>query len=291
MQPKTPLSTERFLVFGGAGVGKSSAALSIASHLNADATCWYVDMDNTLPDLMEGRWGETVGVREMDGETFEEGRIVGYTADDWKELLAAVKDIRKRAKRGDLIVLDSMSIAWNHVQDWYVEETFGKDIAGYFMQVRATLAADDKALGAFEGWTDWQVINTQWRKGLVDEIIRKPPCHLYLTAEAQEMSMKDGSKGGEKDKGNRDTFGDLKQKPVGQKRLPFQVRTVLMFSRERGRFLMTTAKDREREQLEWEERTEDFGADYLVRVAGWQEVGQPVMATKVSPVEKGIVAK
>lgn len=242
------------------GSGKSAALLSIARKCPNDRF-YVVDTD-------VGSYDRLLATQFAD--VAEVGNVEVHDPEGWAEALDIVSDITRKMGRDDWLGFDMMTQTWDWVQDWFTEQVMGQDIADYFMEVRQAKQAakekpggkDAKALGAFDGWKDWPVINKQYSK-LYRAILRAPG-HVYMAAEQAKMSDED-------DKDTKDMFGPYGGlKPKGQKRLPHIPHTVLMFTKTRtGDYQLTTIKDRGRTELE-REPIEDFARDYLMKVAGWK---------------------
>lgn len=246
---------ERILTFGVQGTGKSNGILTIARRCPS-STFYVVDTElGNYPRLLATDYPELQNVE------------VRTVSDDWGELIPTIQSVHSVMGKDDWLVLDSVTPTWDWVQSWFTDKVFGKDIDEYFMDVRIAKqqvrgeGKDKKSLGAFEGWMDWPVINKVYFK--IYTVLLNTPGHLYLTAEQSRLSDDD-------DKDVRETFGPYGVKPKGQKRLGHIPHTVLMLTKTRvGEYQMTTIKDRGRKELE-RMRVEDFGRDYLMKVAGWR---------------------
>lgn len=249
---------ERILGIGAPGTGKTHALFTILEML-PDVRGHVVDTDESA------NWS-----RMIYGTSLQE-RVTVYRAepDDWEAQLELTEEATAACKPGDWFGFDSMTHPWAAVQEWFIEQVQGTDIADYFMQVRmqkAEAKEKKKSLGALDGWMDWPVINKQYRKLL--KIIRSCDGHVYLTAEAARV-------GDDDDKDVRLTFGPYGVKPAGQKRLGFFPHTAVLFSKSRsGEYALTTIKDRNRGELKpvelEDKKIESFGKDYLRDVAGWK---------------------
>lgn len=304
-------SKERILVYGMEGVGKSLAALDIASRI-APATLYVIDNDNAWDRMLEGQTiaGQTVDVRmeyrwdasgrgswdEDDRFAKPGGNIVVFHAAGWVANTAAIAEIEAAAEPDDWCCIDSGSALWDDIQAWFTEQVFSSSMEDYFMQVRmekARAQKDAKALGALDGWVDWPVINAQY-KGKVMKFLVTPPCHLIVTAEQADISSDD------KDKETRALYGGEMVKPRGQKRLGHNMQTVLRLGRQRnGTYVATTLKDRGgREKWDGEEVTDrGFSEWYLEETAGWTEMSSGESSTPTpkssgpTPVAKKPIAK
>lgn len=249
---------ERILSFGVQGTGKSNAPLTIARRC-PDATFYVIDTD----------YSESYEVAlETDFTDLENVEVHKVPYDDWDAQLAAVNDVRSRIGENDWLIFDSMSATWGAIQDWFINNIFDQGSAEYFMEVRKKKEEtkgkkdkDAKSLGALEGWMDWPVINKNYFPlyAKLTSIVG----HLYMTAEQGQTSDDD-------DREVKKLFGPYGVKPVGQKKIGYVPRTVLLMTKSRvGEYAVTTIKDRNRVELE-DHPIEDFSKDYLVGVAGWK---------------------
>lgn len=258
-------SRERVLVYGHEGTGKSTDAISIAQAC-PNVLVWVVDNDNSYDRLIETNAVELPNIYTA-GVDFAEDNDP-YS---WEGMRKSIAEAQAKMGRDDWLIVDMLSKAWDAVQEWFIEQIFQSDIDDYFLKIRmekerlkATKKEGDKdkkALGAFEGWMDWPVINQTYHKGMSTPLLRCPG-HLLCVAEAQKLSEDD-------DRGIKELYGPLGARPKGQKRSGHIMQTVIMQGRDRGgNFKLTTVKDRGREL--WNgEVMEDFSRDYLEATAGW----------------------
>ncbi len=242
---------ERILTFGVQGTGKGTAILEIARKCPLD-TFYVLDTDM-------GSYDKLLATLFSDLNNVDVKCV-----DEWDEFTDNVKDIQAKMGRDDWLVIDMMTETWGAVQSWFTEQVFGNDIADYFLEVRKKKKeadADKKALGAFDGWMDWPVINKEYFRFY--KLLLKTPGHMYWAAE-QDVIGKDD------DKEVKGQFGPYGVKPKGQKKLGHVPSTVLWLTKSRvGEYYMTTIKDRGREEME-EQRFGNFAVDYMMKVAGWR---------------------
>lgn len=289
----TGRSRERVLLFGMEGVGKSLAALDVAAAI-APARLHVIDNDNAWDRMLEGqtlagedvrvaaeyRWNATVEDWEFDGRwCVEGGNVVVYHANGWVANTKAIEAVREDADPDDWCCIDSGSALWDDVQAWFTMSVFDSSMSDYFLKIRmekAAAAKDAKALGAFDGWVDWPVINATYKEHVMAFLVT-PPCHLLVTCEQADVTKE------ETDKETRALYGGENVKPRGQKRIGHNVQTVVRLRRDRSdMYYATTVKDRGgRERLENEDVTgRGFAEWYLEEVGGWQESGAVATTTK-----------
>lgn len=260
-------SRERIMIYGHEGTGKSTDALSIARKVTG--TVYVVDNDNSYDRLLETYDTELPNVK-IAGVEFAEG----HDPYAWDGMQQAINEAISQMERDDWLVVDMLSKAWDSVQEWFIEQIFQSDIDDYFLKVRLQkemLRAsqkkagekEDKALGVFEGWMDWPVINQTYHKRISTPLLRCPG-HLLCVSEAQPLQKED-------DQGIRDLYGPVGARPKGQKRSGHIMQTVIMQTKESRAdvFKLTGVKDRGR--VLWRgEVMGDFAEDYLGGVGGWQ---------------------
>lgn len=311
-------SRERILAFGMEGVGKSLLLLDIATRV-APNKVHVVDNDNAWDRMLEGeslagvtpqvaceyRWNDKTGEFDTDYTWAVEGGnvVIWHTwaaTDQWtantQALVAIEEDVAEYGSPRDWVGVDTGTLYWSAVQDWFVESVFNKSIEDYFMQVRmekAKASDDKKSLGALDGWMDWPVINKTYNAG-AGRFFVSPPCNLLVTAELQEVSKEDDSQ-------TRSLY-TMGVKPKGQKRLGHNMQSVVMLRRDRsGTYFASTLKDRGgREYLENTDITGyGFGEWYLEEIAQWQEMessdtpmtGVATTSPATSPAPKKIAPK
>lgn len=296
----TRRARERILVVGIEGTGKTYNLLLIAQH-SPDCTFYIIDNDNATDRLLEEEFPDLL-IREeyRDGvldETYcdERGTIILYHCHNgWESNKWAIEHAMSRADREDWIGIDSVTPLWDDVQEWFAQGIFGDGMAGYMMQVRAKrqtereIVEKEKAkgtkgvknittLGALEGWMDWQVINPNYNDA-VGKYLRRPPCHIYVTAEMTKLGDED-----KKDKDITNLYGPYGVKAKGQKRNGHNVQTVLLLTKgARGDgYMVTTMKDRARPKFE-NDPFDNIVDDYLIPLAGFVDVEEVAATTPLA---------
>ena len=136
---------ERFLVFGPEGSGKSKMWLSIADRLhreNVDARFYVLDTDAAAETSIARGYPH---LRDMVEVQYQ---------DDWDGINNTLADYVKAARPfQDWIVVDRGGFLWQAIQDWYIEQVYGKDPALYFTMVQQQIRAHQemKEAGEEEG--------------------------------------------------------------------------------------------------------------------------------------------
>jgi hypothetical protein len=254
---------ERLLLFGGGGVGKTNACLTIARAMptgtmfvidNDMSFAWSRALDTEFDDMPDGR----VDVREVDP--------------DWRDVtdtLAAVLEVADPDT--DWIVVDSITPTWDYVQTWLSEQVHGTDLAGHMAKLRAE-AADIKEFNK-ELTSDmtWPLIKREYQQRIYRPL-QKWRGHLILTAEGAEVGRFDNDEA-------KALYGHLGFKPKGEGRLHHVTSTTLFLTKVKETHRFTTVKDRNRDEMERAE-WDDFAMDYLRDVGGWRPIVKKKAATQ-----------
>jgi hypothetical protein len=262
LHARNPNARERILSFGGAGQGKSYDFYTIAqlaTMTKSDARFYIIDTDVSSYRMLEDP--------SLDRLTDSSGNpidtlIIEDDVAGWDDLMRAIAAAQKVMRPHDWMMLDMLSPAWGWVQGKFTESVFGQGTDEYFLQKRAAMR-DPKKEKAFEGWTDWPVINTMYRS--FQNAMLRAPGHLYATAEVKALS----SDQAEKD--TRIIFGPHGVIPVGQKRDMHLFQTVLLKAATRpDTYEAITVKDRGGRTKMTGTPIDNFAKDYLVKIAGWK---------------------
>lgn len=252
LQP-TKNSRERIIGMGGPGSGKTHTWFQIARHTPDHVNFYALDTDQTVE-------------RFLDSDEFSslEDRVTYHEPMDWMEYAETIRKWNEQMTRDDWLVVDMISQAWDEVQEYFTEEVFGQDIGSYFLEARKQLG-DKKTLGSgFDGWKDWTVINKMYR--YFANSIKRCPGHVYIATPADKIDSDNESRE------NLKLYGHIGYKPRGQKHTGHAAQTIIMFHQNnRNDYLMTTAKDRQREYLKGE-KNRNFAIKYLKNIAGWEKV-------------------
>lgn len=252
---------ERILAYGGPGSGKSSAWLNIAEWLErgkSEARVRVLDTDFA--------WE---AYRPVDGHLDE--RVVVETVWDWEDMLPAMDRMIAPSKSqkppiDDWLVVDMADKPWEKARKFFFESLSDKDF-GEFM-----LDAVKKGINIGGEWgANWSAINTLYG-GFTDRLVRWRG-HLLCATPATEVRVPDRQGKGGDSADVRETYGRLGMKPQGQKDLPHLFHSVLYMQEKPGRggatWVMSTAKDRQREIMKGEE-VGQFVMSYLIQRAGWR---------------------
>lgn len=242
---------ERILLFGGGGVGKTTAVLSIAQHVTG--TVHVIDADYSFAYeralATDFRELDNVEVHEID--------------DDWESLTETLVTILTNADpENDWVVIDPFNLGWDYVQAWMSDQVHGVDIEDHLVRLRAESDTLKEFQSEVGDSMNWPLVTKTFTNKLMKPISRWRG-HLVLVCEATRIGKKE-------DDESKALFGHLGLKPAGHKRTHHICSTnLLLMKKDHGVHKMTTAKDRNRPELENQE-FDDFGWDYLRDVAGWE---------------------
>jgi len=278
---------ERILIYGSFGTGKSFCWVDIAqTHYEAgqlDRTMYAIDTDYGWPKMADEGYGHLE----------DDGMLVTYHPVDFPELMAASKEISKRAGPGDWVVIDMLSYAWVEAQSYYINNVYGDEPEDYWTTMRAEVVEkgghDPRSYGGHEG-TDWGYI-TKIYKQFELPLTMKTQAHVLAITEERKLDENRGDEGAK----IKQFKPANKMAPVGQKGIGHRFDTIFrMTQRASGGRMLTMVKDRGREgtnkawdrddgrSLTIHEPPKAFATSYLVRVAGWSSPSQPKSAKKKS---------
>lgn len=279
-----PTRRERILVFGAAGVGKSTLWIAIMDHyhrIKSKRKFWIIDSDNAI---------EAIG---LEGGKFDYlmPMVAGIwhpeTFEAWKE---PIETVREKAHPQDWVIADLINSTWDEMPDWWMAEVYGDDSWSYWVQTRKEIVAAEEAgrkghekqFGGTAG-VDWNMIKKTYRGSIERPLIKYAPCHIICLAEEQEIDErhdKDGLKAH-----YARTSGI---RPRGEKQSDHRYHTIMRMTRsisKTGRSVtareLTVHKDRGGREDKWEEiggrgltipvtGELTFVRDYLIKVGGWK---------------------
>ena len=241
------MNSERILVFGTYGTGKTYQGLKLASWLKG-SQFYVLDTDDSYPRSLESFLSvENVHV------TF---------AYDWEEYVAWLERVLKVAVPGrDWLVVDRLDKAWARAQNYVSEEVYGQSLAERLLEVKKRMKGSAMKVSAVDR-ADWQVINAQYL-GWQMSLLYKSRCNVYLVTSVGAVSLDD-------DEQVRMLYGALGVKPEGQKSIAYEPHTVLYFSKSKtGGYLVTTVKDRGERTYFDKTPLVDLAKQYLLAKAGF----------------------
>lgn len=269
---------ERILAFGKDGTGKTYAWMRLAKRFKG-ATFHVIDSElgaerslEEFPELAVevAEFEQKKGSKDWDFTSSGEAQVTIYPVIDWPEYRAAQKIAVREARPGDWIILDMADKPWSAVQRHFVGQIFDQEMGDYYLKARQEMQQADKkgkSLNPLDGWVDWQVINRMYQDFMLPLAFRSR-ANLFMTSSVSVP-------GRDSPKEIRDLYGPLGCYPSGQKDLPHQPDTILLFIRTGfDEYSITTAKDRGKRDYWEKEMIVDFPKQYGM-LAGWDKVESP----------------
>lgn len=250
---------ERILLYGGGGVGKSTAIMRVAEAIPT-AQVFVVESDISFSfDRMLPSYPT---VDNLD---------VHIVMPGWSEFIDTVKEIvSKHNPLADVpiherawLAIDSVTPSWEDCQAEYVDRVMGEEISDAMMKLKRDSKNQREYMGSLSELLNWPVVNKMYAQ-LYRELMRWRGSFI-LTAEVAEVGGRDKPE-------ISNVFGYLGCKPKGQGRLHHVASTNLLLAcRNKDTFVMTAAKDRERDKVDGMVFN-NWAVDYLADVAGWDRV-------------------
>lgn len=253
LQNDLPFS-ERFLLYGDGGGGKTETAVNIASHVPGQ---FYV-----LESDYSAAWDRTIATRYPEVAS----RCEVTQVEDWEQFVAEFERVVEAGDPElDWVVIDSASpCTYEWVQEWVLDQIYGDDLTSILLNARKNAKDDKQFKGQKLELMNWDLVKKEYRKFW--RLIQKWKGHMILTAEAKQIGYWDKD-----DNEAQKVYGTIGYYPAGQQTIRHAMATTLYLDHPRaGQWRMTTVKDRGREEQD-KEMVDDFGLDYLVGVAGWKK--------------------
>lgn len=259
--------SERILLYGGGGAGKTNTALNIISHMK-QGDMYVVEQDYSL-----------AYERALATDFPEvEDRVHVHSADpDWLSFIDAVEAaVSKADPEHDWLVIDPVSGSWDQVQEWSIDAQYGNNMTEMLLDLRKQFGNDKRGYAAaLADAMNWQLCKKEYAR--LWKAIQRWKGHLVLIAEAKALSSQ------ERDDEAQMLYGPLGFKPVGNATLKHVASTTLFLDHpKRDQWRITTVKDRNRIELD-KEPVEDFGLDYLQGIAGWTVAPRAKVAKTKKP--------
>ena len=174
------------LLYGGASAGKTRSALNFFHQKwikNNNAKCWYVDTERGLKQTL----------KEFPDEL--DKSIECFECDNFKNILGALDLTISNAQKGDVIIVDMLSVLWEWAQSDYTKQVFGDDMSEFYITRRKELIDKGGKAGVFDGWKDWVGIKLIHNQDFIDILVRQTGADLICICGAKEVEMNDTDKG------------------------------------------------------------------------------------------------
>lgn len=247
---------ERILIYGGAGTGKSSVTLNIARH-RPDDTFHVIDMDYSMT------YERLLATEYTD--VLDNGNVIVHEVEpEWEAFCDQFADIVAEGDPDtDWLTIDPVTVTWELVQAWWIQEVQGDDIGDFMMKLRRDTSDSKEYSASLADTMQWPSINKQYQQKFYRNFHRWRG-HSILVCEASELGrMADGD--------DKALYGFIGYKPKAQKTMPHAAATNLFLDHPKiNEWRFTSAKDRGRE-LQEKVAFDDFAIDYLVEIGGWDQ--------------------
>lgn len=261
----TLTARERILGIGNFGSGKTEAHLAIADRLQSSTEdgepvpqCFVLDTEakQATRRSLEAGYPHLKNV-----QCWKTSEWADYQKNVTKALSLCTRYENQYGEEtsDDWLVIDMGGDAWGKVQEFYIEEVFGKDPDEFWFNARTS----GKSGSPLDGRKDWGTINRLYYAWINKAI--QFPGHVYVTAKAEPLNLDNDSKE------VKELYGAYGVKAVGQKYLGFMFHSTLWFQQPKpGTYALTTIRDDHRELLE-QAPCASFPVSYLMKTAKWRD--------------------
>jgi len=254
MEPR--LYTEKIMLFGGPGTGKTEQLINIIRFLEPYEIPVYVI------DLEDKFYGSIMGE--------EPSNLNLFVATDWDEFTSRLNEVEPKidmaSETRPWIMVDRADLLYPMVQNWFTQNKYKIDLGDKLIDANKSMK--DRKTGEYKpsmfnpqfDQAEWQVINEQYSSKLA-RVLYKYKANVVLTA---------GVKPARSDVDSPfEVYGTVDVGPRGQKELPHQPSSVFYLTqRKEGRKIIweiTTAKDIKSRDYIQSERLSDFAIEYLLK--------------------------
>ena len=188
--------TERFLIYGPEGVGKSECWLDLLANL--EDQFFILDLDGSA----------AYSIANIDEKLFDRANIwdvsdphgalvspksISIQETQWLAISKAAHEIRAaKPKPGSWVIIDRVDSCWNSVQHHWVTQAYGSDMSNYWAELRAEQIAaaqsnrgTERDFGGFVGKTDWVMIRKLYQS-VMNGLLATPRTHKISIALAKE---------------------------------------------------------------------------------------------------------
>ena len=231
-------NTEKLLVFGETGSGKTYFYLKILEYLektglspdNMKMVIVFPDRPTgltKLKDIIPSNYYDSIEVFPVNN--YEDTIRATTTAEKIME------EHYKKTGHFGWIVFELMENYWTFAQDYYCRQAYGKSLGEYFAQMQSIISSDKAekrtAYEAFAGpfGGPWPIIKFFHNFNWIDKI-KRFPYNVVFTSEIKEEENKDS------------IFYTLGYRPAGEKHNQHRMDTILYLGHSGGKFTMKPFK-------------------------------------------------
>ena len=232
--------TEKLLLFGETGSGKTKYYLGILSYLKSKGiSVKDMKMEIIYPDRPTGL-SKLAGL--IPREFIKSDCIDIYQVNDYEDTVKATATAERvleehYKKTGSLgwLVVELLENMWTFSQDFYSRQAYGKNMGEYFSQMQSIISKDKAekktAYEAFSGpyGGPWPIIKFFHNFNWIDRI-KRFPFNTVFTSEIKEEDNKDS------------IFHTLGYRPAGEKHNQHRMDTILYLSHKKENFFMKPYK-------------------------------------------------
>lgn len=210
--------TERILLMGGPGSGKSHQLVNICKAVSP-SEMWVLDLEDKLRPSLESSGGVPPNMHLE-------------FAYQWEEIRKVVEGWKEAVKPGHWVAVDRMDLTWPAVQRWYTQQKYNEELADRLLHSAQSMKGSTMQIPRFDQGA-WQVINAQYEYVML----------ILLYGLRANVLLTSGVRAVGDDASPYEAIGGLYVLPRGQKELAHQPHSVLL--------LTTKREDRHGGDLQW----------------------------------------
>jgi len=173
------------LLYGRASTGKTRAAIHFFCNRlkeNKNTICWYIDTERGLIQTL----------REFEEDIDE--NIEYFECFNFTDAINALKLILENAQKGDIIIIDMLSVLWDWSQEQYTMEVFDKDMSKFYLSRRKEIVEKRSGAPVMDGWKDWVGIKLLHNHDFIDEFVKQTGADLICICSAKRVDMNEEGK-------------------------------------------------------------------------------------------------
>lgn len=247
------MDTERLLVAGGQGGGKSYASVKLVEiGKDLDFNVVVIDFDKGFAKEVKSQLGK------------QPDNLEYFLARDWGRVKQGLRYAFQNLGPRDWLIFEMMNSMWELAQDQYVEDVYQGDIGDYLRQLRADKEREIEALesagkivsaskdadkkkgtttksaarqqavsyGGLEGRTDWFPIKRMHNKDVREKAMMEGDFHILGTTSLTPLSQQDAAKWPE--------WTNLGRRPEGEKNNIYKFDTLVVAYSKGGDYFWRT---------------------------------------------------